>query len=161
MCTNESPDQHCAEPRLSNLVSLGRHQMWDKSITESHHLVNPPSNQRQNPESTGVIASPKFKKAQNKASPGTVVPLTTGRMARKCLTKPLDLELVEHVDSFDCGVAAWIEPERDPCLIEKSISAEVKSIVQPRNRPTFKAISLKSCVGPMRSREYLLALTTQ
>ena len=43
---NESPDQHCAEPRLSNLVSLGRHQMWDKSITESHHLVNPPSNQR-------------------------------------------------------------------------------------------------------------------
>ena len=97
----------------------------------------------------------------HKASPGTVVPLTTGRVARKCLTKPLDLELVEHVDSFDCGVAAWIEPERDPCLIEKSISAEVKSIVQPRNRPTFKAISLKSCVRPMRSREYLLALTTQ
>ena len=43
---NEREDQHCAEIFPLNLVCLGRHQMWDKSITESHHLVNPPSNQR-------------------------------------------------------------------------------------------------------------------
>ena len=55
----------------------------------------------------------------NETSLGTVLPLTTERVARKRITKPPDLELVEH------------------------------------GKP------LERCVRPMRSREYLLGLTTQ
>ena len=55
----------------------------------------------------------------NETSLGTVLPLTTERVARKRITKPPDLELVEH------------------------------------GKP------LERCVRPMKSREYLLGLTTQ
>lgn len=77
----------------------------------------------------------------NKESPGTVEPLTTGRVARKCLTKPHDLELVEHVDSFD-GV--------------KSSRIRAHSLSWMQASDTFKAISLERCVVPTRVREYLL-----
>ncbi len=43
---NEREDQHCAEIFPFNLVSLGRHQMWDKSSTKTQHLVKPSRNQR-------------------------------------------------------------------------------------------------------------------
>ena len=42
-CKNERANPHCEELALSNLVKLDRHQMWDDSSTEPHHLVNPPS----------------------------------------------------------------------------------------------------------------------
>ena len=86
------------------------------SLIRLSHIsaVNPSSNIR--PPFTVAVCGTQTRTSRacsqigHKARPGNVLPLTTGRVARKCLTKPLDLELVEHVDSFECGTATewWI-----------------------------------------------------
>lgn len=74
-----------------------------------------------------------------KSSLGTVLPLTTERVARKRLTKPPELEQVEHVNSFDSD-----------SMIKGLSSAQVlRWIVESLS----KLLTLESCFRPMRSRE--------
>ena len=148
------------DPAFSHPVSFSGHREKSDNNTISS-ISNTPRHYRR------CLSGSTATQTSKKSSLGPVVPLTTERVARKRLTKPPELELVEYVDSFMKDVARCLRPVRengasvisgpkgsDPIDAGEFTPKDSRKPTCEQNRASFtKAISLESCFRPMRSRE--------